>query len=380
MEFISILRSLVVASRCVLAAILCDCATAATAAEPLRFQFAIPVGDYPVTLAWSPDGRYLAVALFNATKVVLLDVERREVVDRNIRWKITPPKIVWSPDSRLLALVGHDIQLISTTDGRQLASASIQRARCTANPGGPAAFTADGNFLWVSCGSRRQLQTFKAAYRYDVPTLAISREVNVAVPAPGLENTTFSDRMIESEGKVLLSSLIQSCPAGRVPPDSNPCSYFTVCIDLQAHSPCFSPLKLETSNIERWPRDIRFLVSKNLVVSRWTPRMAQIRNGPSDFAFEVHDVDGNRLRRFGLHDERSDLDVDDFDVASDGRVFAAVTDLTRKGGVAVWDSATGKLLQMLPTRPAQWPRLSPDGRRLAVGTRSEVRIYSVSNF
>jgi hypothetical protein len=360
-------------------------------AELLKPQFSITLPnditstgykilDAPAEIQWSPDNRYLAISGFDSGKLYLLDVDQKQLIDRNIHFKGGPPNIAWSADSSLIALIHVDVALFQAADGKEIARRSKFRyGRCSLVPRQAGAFTADGRYLWVSCGARSQQGNYPAAEKLTVPDLEIADSADAEGAEPTSFNSTHSDRLVLADGKILLSSLLRACTGSPKPRTGMPTCYdYAACFDLQAKRPCFSSFPLDRSTVGRAATDFQLLAGSQQIVSFWRSNEEQ-RNGPSDWAFEVHHFAGNQVRQFGAPNEVGNIPLQDFVVAADGLVIASLSDLERrKGRLLAWSAHTGELLQNIATPPAWRLALSNDGHHLAVLMGLEVRIYSVS--
>jgi hypothetical protein len=150
------------------------------------------------------------------------------------------------------------------------------------------------------------------------------------------------------------------------------------CLDLEAKRPCFPSFTLGRSTGGRSASEFLLLPNRQQTVSLWSSK-EELRNGPLDWAFEVHDFAGDRIRQFGAPNEVGNNPPRDFVVSAGGLVVSSLDDLDRRrGGLMAWNANTGELLQSITTPPAGRLALSNDGRHLAVLMGLEVRIYSVS--
>jgi WD40-like Beta Propeller Repeat len=382
------IRALVVAIFCIFFE-----GNAAAADSPLTEQFSVTLPkdviistgykfwDAPAEIRWSPDSRYLAISGFQSGKLYLLDVRQRQLVDRNIRFKGGPPNIAWSADSSLIALINVDVALFQTVDGKEIARSSrLRYGPCASpDPRQAGAFTADGRFLWVSCGARSQQGSYRAANKLAVPSLDIVDSVDVDAVEPESLHTTWNERIVVTDGTVLLSSRLSACSGPSRPRTGLACSHYASCFDLQAKRPCFPSFLLgRPADLARAAIDLQLLPDSQRIVSLWQSTN-ELRNGPSDLAFEFHDFAGERIRQFGSPSDTGNLPVRDFVVAARGLVVGSLDDIDRKrGGIIAWNANSGGVLQSIATPPAWRLALSSDGRHLAVLMGLEVRVYSVS--
>jgi hypothetical protein len=336
--------------------------------------------DAPAEIQWSPDNRYLAISGFDSGKLYLLDVEQRQLIDRNIRFKGGPPNIAWSADSSLIALIHVDVALFQVADGKEITRRSkVRYGQCSSLPRQAGAFTADGRYLWVSCGARSQKGSYRAAEKLTVPDLESADIADAEGVEPTNFNSTHSDRLVLADGKMLLSSLLRACSGPPQPRnDMLTCYDYATCFDLEAKRPCFPSFPFDRSTVGRVATDFHILPDSQRIVSLWRSN-DQVRNGPSDWAFEVYDFAGNQVRQFGAPKEVGNVPPRDFVVVPGGFVISSQSDLDRRrGGLTAWNVNTGERLQSIATPPAWQMALSNDGRHLAVMMGLEIKIYSVS--
>lgn len=348
-----------------------------TSAGPLKLQFSFKAPYPSKDLAWSPDNRFIALAQDKTYKVLLLNADTRAVIDGSIKWKAYPlPTLYWAVDSKSLAVIGYDVALVSAADGREIKRTTIPLDQCD-NRFGRRAASASTVGLWLSCGTIRQREAYTAVYGLSLPELLPKESVKGEVPKIGYTNTIFASRIERFSDISLLATVFDSCVPGNQY-GALGCDQYASCIILELQTACFKPFLLDSDGTDREPVDISLLPRQSIAVSQWRPRETS-RDGLFDFAFEVHSFDGKRLSRLGFHTDRRGLDVRDFLVTSDGLLIAALAyEPKDKGGIAVWDINSGKLLQFITTPPAAIVRLSCDGARLAVVSEDEIRVFLVT--
>lgn len=351
---------------------------AGAAAMPLKSEFSVKL-SYPLKgLEWSPDGRYVALPQDVSYRVLLLNIDKREVVDKAIAWKARLlPALSWSADSASLVVIGYELALVSLVDGRDIKRAKIPTNLCDNRRVRRAvSMSADG--LWLACAPIRKEESYAAAEAFSIPHFEPKQLVEGAVPKIGFANTVRTSRIDRFVNDSFLTVLFDTCVLNNQL-DGLGCAQYASCIKLEARESCFKTFLLDSDGTGREPVDVALLVERKLVVSQWRPTESG-RNGPFDFAFEINDFEGRRLARLGFHDERRELDVRDFQVTSKGLLIVALADEPKnKGGIAVWSVGTGMLLQFIPTPPAAFVKLSADETRLAVTADKQVFIFSISS-
>lgn len=171
---------------------------ASSAAEPLKLQFSVKLpdtefksSDAPGVMQWSADSRYIAVYGYSSGKTFLFDVEQKQFLDRNISLRPGTPNIAWSADGSLLALTHLNVGLFRVADGKELGRRdNFRYRRCSSSPRQAGAFTADGRFLWVSCGADGGRGSYRAADKLTVPDLELADSVDAEGAGPDYTSFT----------------------------------------------------------------------------------------------------------------------------------------------------------------------------------------------
>jgi hypothetical protein len=359
-----------------------------SATGPLTLQFSISLPDVvtsrgfkikdpPAQVKWSPDNNYVAIFGFTSSKLFLLDVNQQQLIDPNIHFRGAPPNIAWSADSSLLALNNVNVGLFRVADGKELGRRdNFRYGRCSTQPRQAGAFTADGRFLWVSCGPRGEQGSYRAAEKLAIPDLKIVDSVDADGIDPENQGFTYSDRIVVEGGRILLSSIFQSCSkSGRYKPLN--CQPYAACLDLESKRHCFPSIALEQSTGARGLSDIQLVPNSPRLISFWTWGQ-EAPSGP-DWMFEAYDFTGNWVRQFGARTEYENVPPREFVVTKECLVISSAGYLDGKSGrLLVWDANTGQLLQRMTTPFASDIAVSPDGQRLAAHVGLEIRVYSIS--
>ena len=363
---------------------------ASSTAEPLTLQFSIKLPDWttptgfklpdaPAEMQWSPDGRYLAIFGFSSHKLFLLDVEQKQMIDRDIFFRGSAPSIAWSADGSLLALNNVNIGLFRVADGKELGRRDKFRyGRCGTNPRQAGVFTADGRFLWVACGARGERGSYRAAEKLTVPDLELADSVDVEGAAPDYTNYTDYERVVVEDGRIKLSNLLQSCEKQpNVAAPSPNCQSYATCLDLQTKQPCFPSFAIQRSRSANYPYDLKLVPGSPHLITFWAWGQG-LPPGP-DPAFKIYDFAGNQVRQFGMRDEFKNIAPRHFVVMAAGFVIGTAGNLddAKRGRLMVWNSNTGELLQDTSTAAfAGLIQISPNGRLVAVQIGLEIKIYS----
>ena len=190
-------------------------------AEELRTR---PVYRSPFQVAFSPDGRQLAVSDATARSVVLIEASTRRI-GREITLSGRPAGVAWSKDGRFLYTVdcsGHSVERIDTSNFAQtrlivgprpfgIALAPTRRLLLTANSAG------DSVSLLDAAGSQRPRRKAAGHAPY---LLAITPDERLAVVGNRLPSGDASDVTINAT--VTLLDLQTDDPATqiRLPPNS----------------------------------------------------------------------------------------------------------------------------------------------------------------
>jgi WD40 repeat protein len=358
--------------------------------EPLTPLFSIklpdattPTGykvlDAPAEIQWSPDNRYLAIFGFSSSKLFLLDVDQKQLIDRNVHIKGAPPNITWSGDASLLALNNVNLALFQVSDGKELGRRDFfRRGQCAAQPRQAGSFTADNRFLWVSCGAQSQQGSYPAAKKLTIPDLEVADSADAEATEPASLNTTRYERIAREGDKLLLSSILQTC--SQTISSANQlatCNPHAACLDLETKRPCFPTFALELSPSAKGLHDLQFVPNRPQTISFWTWAQG-IPPGPFDWAFEIYDFAGKRVNQFGARTEFENMPPREFVTTRDGLVIGSAGDYGKNGRLMVWNLNTGQLLQRIRTPSAWRMEISNDGKQLAVLMGREIRIYSVA--
>jgi WD40 repeat protein len=329
-------------------------------------------------MQWSPDSRYIAVYGYNSGKTFLLDVGQKQIIDRNIYFKGGAPNIAWSTDGSLLALTHINIGLFRVADGKELGRRDRFRyRRCSSDPRQAGAFTADGRFLWVSCGADGGRGSYRAAEKLTVPELELADSVDAEGAGPDYTSFTHDGRVVVEDGRLLLTSILLSCEKQPNINEAEPnCRHYVACLDLQTKKPCFPSFAIHSVLSAHYPYDLKLVPGSPQVITFWA--WTEGRPPGPDPAFKIYDFAGNQVRQFGMRDEFKDISPREFAVTGSGLVIgtAGKRGGSNRGRLMVWNGRTGELLQNTSTGYASLLEGSPDGRFVAVLMGHEIKVYS----
>ncbi len=190
------------------------------------FEFAISTPFRSETLAWSPDGKRLAMdrsasglTYGGPAGMTVFDPKQRKFVANLDTFKGALGVYGWSPDGKYIAISGrHVLILISSDDLKEIATWNKLGNRPGVNEvaGCPRldklVFEKDGKSLWIVCtGIRTFGEELTLARKLSVPDLQIVDQITVPVPVRGNYYTSvdFAD-FIERDGKLYLGTIIGS--------------------------------------------------------------------------------------------------------------------------------------------------------------------------
>lgn len=365
-------------------------------AGPLTYEFSIKLPDYPSQLAWSRDGKRLAVSQFNSGKVRFVDLESRRVLDTVLETS-GDPKMVWSPDDKYLALndggKANGLRIFETATWKELGRKPRLTGECILQDGSSLGFSKDGKFLWIACAKRQSKPEpnqgpYKALLKLNVPNLSVA-EIVERQPPP-LANFVWVDDndAIATDRGVQLSILVK-VPTGKrdylgkyserklvQPSQLDSDEVLGPMVELQNN-------KFYRSNVRKilqWPE-------RNAIIAFWAwPENPLEKDAPVPDKYtlprlETYDArTGERVAAFARPTEHRVALHDVVIARKAGLVLGALSSMNPDaGGIAAWDPMTGAQLQLLPTsHQAAWLWLSYDETRLAVIVLREIQIFRVN--
>jgi hypothetical protein len=360
----------------------------------LTFEKAIPFRDYPHAMAWSPNGRHLAVKSFNDGKLHLLDVEQQ--TDRVIAERIGNASLAWSPDGKLIA-VRHDAPVSSirlvTVAGQEVVHRLFPPKEmydgCPVTDA-PMAFTSTGASLWTACNLYNAQGEFLAAAKLRVSDLGVEDRLHFVAPIPQQKARSFNYSFAHLRGALLLSSIIYSGTDIRQPGGMKE-RFFGAGINLDSKDSLFPTFELADDNRSgyfRAPVSLILLENPTYALARLSTSRSVVPGVPSqarvDRLFEGYDVrTGRRIVTYGgegEHKPESGAIGETAAVNGSELMIAPWSGDGDRGGLIAFDGRTGNTLQRLTFDRNARLALSPDGKRVATFSfRNEVRIFRVES-
>ena len=161
--------------------------TLAENADVLELESSIPLPDTPTALAWTHDGKKLAMRSFNLGNLYIVDLETHSVSPPIAEHYKGYANLSFSPDGAFLAVFSErGLQLLSTKDWQAVAQVDLSFVK-NLHGTGTMAFTPQGQSLWMAC-HRDALGPIKAdAIAFNVPDLKFigSYESTGRISRPG---------------------------------------------------------------------------------------------------------------------------------------------------------------------------------------------------
>ena len=363
---------------------------------PLSFEFSIKLPDYPSQVAWSRDGKRLAVSQFNTGKVRFIDLESRQILDTVLEAS-GDPKMVWSPDDKYLALNDGDkangLRIVETATWKDVGHKPRLTGECILQDGPALGFSKDGKFLWISCYKRQSaLQPnqgpYKALLKLNVPDLSVSAVVERALPMAVDFAAVAQDYAVSTPNGTSQSTIVSSRFPGRDQLGGPILRTFATQSELDADAVVGATVEFKDdknyqvhmNRVLQWPE-------RSAMIAFWSwPNWSLKKDAavPDKYTLprlETYDTrTGERLVAFAPTTEHR-IPLHDVVLARKaGLVLGALSSMEPDAGaVAVWDPLSGKQLQVLPTNhQAAYLWLSHDETRLAVIVLREIQIFRVN--
>lgn len=360
----------------------------------LQYEFSIPITEPPWRVAWSHDDAYLAITEPTKFTVRIVDVTKRELLPQPaIKGIVGEAALAWSPDGRYLAALSggrrNAISITSTTDWTELSlrNRRIDEVCFGDDLMGGIDFEADSQSLWMPC--KRQLATnppYIVAAKLSIPQLEVVDRLELQPALPGRYST--SRHNIRLTRNKLQSLLLAVIPKLNKVSADNTARRFIRITDLGSKSPIGAEFEIiDDSGIQRTLWEAHAADDGRTVVLRWgNPEVVGASwDSAKNYRLESYDTaTGRRLAQFAGSSADTGT-VKDFRLGSIAllRRRPAVVGSFYDGeagrrGLIVWDSRTGKVLQIVDLKYARGPFVSRSGLRFAVAiSGSELAIYRV---
>ena len=363
--------------------------------DVLSFEFSIKLPGAPVSFGWSPDGKRLAVSQWNTGVVRLIDVERQLLEDAVLPAASPTPGIAWSPDGKYVALNetgrSNGIKLLRTGDWSITATRDrLGSPPCVLASDAGFAFTSDSKALWVNCQySGLKSPTYVSAIKLELPTLELIGQAEVSSPLASQSLQTWQGTTLTTSSGLELTTLITmwDMDAPRINFWEVPRTYFARTIKVWAGNSAPEDVNLiRIQHYMRSPNKALAWPERGLLIVFWNSPESPLTKDDESVdkwsfpSIEVYEIaSGKRLSSYAYPRELTKGALHDVVLARRrGVVIGGESRLTKaEAELAVWDAATGKLIQKVPSQRASWIGLSPNEDRLAVVGLDQVSIFKV---
>lgn len=208
----------------------------------LIYERSINLRPLPETITWSSDSRYLAAKGFADGRLRIIDTRDANAADRVILDGVGRASIAWSPDGRVVAVhqsgPSYGFRLLSVADAYEIGRWEVTQqqsddGRCS-SAAMPMAFTDDGKALWVTCrvSLRNVPVTFPVAVKHRLPDLVAEDRIELKTPIADAKASDTHYLLTRIGAKQSLSALIGYFVPGRT-------RYFSYAFDLEHKTEIF---------------------------------------------------------------------------------------------------------------------------------------------
>lgn len=363
---------------------------------PLSFEFSIKLPDYPSQVAWSRDGKRLAVSQFNTGKVRFIDLESRQILETVLEAS-GDPKMVWSPDDKYLALndggKANGLRIVETATWKDVGHKPRLTGECIMQAGPALGFSKDGKFLWIACYKKQSKPQanqgpYKALLKLNVPDLSVSGIVERSLPLPLDFAAVSDDYAVSSPTGSSLSTIVSSRFEGRDQLGGPILRTFATLSRLDSEATLGPTVELQDDkNFQKFAAKVLQWPKRNAMIAFWAwPNWPLKKDSlvPDKYTLpriETYDTKtGKRMMAFAPTTEHK-IPLHDVVLSRKaGLVFGALSSSEpNAGAVAAWDPLSGKQLQVLQTgHQADWLWLSHDETRLAAIVLREIQIFRIN--
>jgi hypothetical protein len=343
----------------------------------LTLEARIKLPDYPWRLAWSPDNETIAVTQYNKGELRLVHLKDHTVGEPVLTHFPGSAPIAWSPRmAYLVAAQRGGIRLFSTADWREVAGVPSPHDGCHSQTETPPAFTTDGAYIWVSCAQHSTHGGYLAAVKLAVPDLQIADRLPLESPDIEKRLSALHDTIKLQGTRVAFSTIIAKYVPSKPGYPEIP-SYTLRAFDLNRRSEISAPVDLGQFG---WgggfmidtPIQSLVAIDEMIAVVRGWSRDYQITT--------INLATGEKLAALASIRDKSYQGLKDIRIVSNGSLLiGAVSQLrTATGGIYIWDTSSGNLVQRASDEPVAWIELSANERNLAAISRDELLIYRVN--
>ncbi|MEQ1716202.1 MAG: hypothetical protein ABL907_09500 [Hyphomicrobium sp.] len=363
---------------------------------PLSFEFSIKLPDYPSQVAWSRDGKRLAVSQFNTGKVRFIDLESRQILETVLEAS-GDPKMVWSPDDKYLALndggKANGLRIVETATWKDVGHKPRLTGECILQDGPALGFSTDGTFLWIACYKRQSEPQpnqgpYKALLKLNVPDLSVAAVIERPLPIPLDFAAVSDDYAVSTPTGNSLSTIVSSRFEGRDQLGAPILRTFATMSELDSEAVVGPTVEFQDDkNFQKFAARVLQWPERNAMIAFWAwPNWSLIKDATvldkySLPRLETYDTrTGERLVAFAPTTEHR-IPLHDVVLARKAGLFLGALSSMEPdvGAIAVWDPLSGKQLQVLPTNhQAAYLWLSHDETRLAVIVLRDIQIFRVN--
>jgi hypothetical protein len=276
----------------------------------------------------------------------------------------------------LVAAQRGGVRLFSTADWREVAQVASPHDGCHFQTETPPAFTTDGAYIWVSCAQHSTRGGYLAALKLEVPGLQIADRLTLESPVADKRLSALHDTIKIQGTRVAFSTIIANYVPTKPGYPEIP-SYTLRVFDLNKRSEISSPVDLGKFG---WGGGfmIDTPIQSQLAIDEM---IAVVRGWSKDYQITtINLTTGARLAALASIKDKSYQGLKDIRLALNGSLLiGAVSQLQNDtGGIYVWDTGTGNLVQRASDQPVAWIELSRNERKLAAISREELWIYRVN--
>jgi hypothetical protein len=186
-----------------------------------EYTIAVPklIGD---NLVWSPDARFVALAQYGKKALYLIDVDERTLSEVTLPGAVADPEIAWSPDGKYLALTDLNLQprpgappgiRLLMRDGEEVGRVDGSTVDCWFNPKSSLAFSPTSSSLWSACSYIPRRDTgkpFILAVELRVPDLKLLNVIPGDPDNTGLQQSASRHFVSTIAGRHILTSILSS--------------------------------------------------------------------------------------------------------------------------------------------------------------------------
>jgi hypothetical protein len=181
-----------------------------------QFTIALPklVGE---SLAWSHDHRFVAVPQYGKNALYVIDVAERTISEVSLPGPVADPEIAWSPDGKYIALNDLNLQRrpgappgirLLTPKGEEVGRVDGSVVDCWFEPKFSLAFSPKSSSLWSACSylrSRDGRKPFVLAVELSVPDLKLVNSIPGDPENSGLQQSAILHSVSLVAGRQLLT-------------------------------------------------------------------------------------------------------------------------------------------------------------------------------